>query len=816
MATLLRNNWRPSEARAAWIGAKLSAGLAHAHGKQVIHGSIAPDRVLLTEDDVLITHWATATIDGVSSQYREAGSPDAALIAPELRLDHSAGPTEASDVYALGVVLLTMLIGHLPDSARSLNVRPTIVPDIVADGLGRVLRECLARDPHARPSASSVSRGFRAHLKQIDTATIGDIPTVKALHETELSATQAGSKLNRHPESTAPSTHTRPPTPHSVPGAPDSAITAAGSGSFTAWSVRDIASNSYVTHHHYAPGADRPIEWPVTIGPPPQQVSAFQPRDAVRNRIDNARHGGGGMVLAGGGGCGKSQLAASYAHTAIADGTQLVVWTTATDEHAVVTTYARAATAVKVPGLTGTDPTADAQAFLTWLAATDRTWLVILDDITDPDTIQNWWPQGRSGRVLATTRLRDDNRLTAGNRTLIDVDVYTPEESHAYLRQRLTDGGHGYLYDHEAAAGTIEALGRLPLGLGFAAAYMINKRCTTTDYLTRLRDSNSRLDDLLPPDADGYGSPVTAALLISLDAVDEADTTHLAWPLLQVIALLDPAGHPPALWTTPPALQHLQTKLTPTRRRWLARRQQMTLVTAGQASDALACLRTYSLITQDTDGGPIRVHALTARAIRETTPTTGQVATARAVADALMELWPEHDHLDRELAASLRTNTLHLQKHTHPALYQPGTHSAIQQVSRSLKDAGLYSQALEHDQATVHRTTILLGPDHPHTQAARSNLAHSYRDAGRTTEATNLQERTLTDIERILGPDHPHTLLARSNLALSYRDAGRTEEATTLQERVLADRERILGPDHPHTQAARSNLAHSYRDAGRT
>ncbi|MFE3547415.1 SAV_2336 N-terminal domain-related protein [Streptomyces kronopolitis] len=180
LATLLRNNWRPSEARAAWIGAKLAAGLAHAHGKQVVHGSLAPDRIALAANDVLIMDWSTATLDGVASRHRAADSPDATLLAPELRHDPSAEPTEASDVYALGAVLLAMLTGPFTANAR-LSAKQVIVPDTVVGGLRRVLEECLDRDPRVRPSASRVSRVFRARLNETGPEITGDVLLAAAL-----------------------------------------------------------------------------------------------------------------------------------------------------------------------------------------------------------------------------------------------------------------------------------------------------------------------------------------------------------------------------------------------------------------------------------------------------------------------------------------------------------------------------------------------------------------------------------------------------------------------------------------------------------
>ncbi|MFB7764209.1 tetratricopeptide repeat protein [Streptomyces xiamenensis] len=562
------------------------------------------------------------------------------------------------------------------------------------------------------------------------------------------------------------------------------------------------------------------IVWPVWVGGVPERATAFQHRDAEEQLRQDGEPAGLSQVIIGDGGVGKSQLAAHLTRQMrdAKDRLDVLLWATGSPDQ-IITAYAEAAERLHLPTATSGDVADAAQAFLSWLAATEQRWLVVLDDITEPAAVDPWWPDGnqRNGRVLATSR-RDHALLSGKGRRPVRLGLYTAEEARNFLHRRLTDAGHLHLHEQDRVDELAAELGHLPLALGHAAAYMINKRCTTTGYLTRFRDTNSRLDDLLPPDADteGYGHPVTTALLISLEAVDEADTTRLARPLLQLIPLMDPAGHPPALWATPPVLEHLRTTLTPTRRRWPARRTRKPAVAAAHVDDALACLRAYGLITQDVDGGPIRVHALTARAIRETIPPDNRVTHARAAADALMEIWPEHHHLDRDLAASLRTNTIHLEQHSHPALFQPDAHPAIYKVSNSLKDAGPYNQALAYNQATVRHTTTLLGTDHNDTLTARGNLAASYSAVGRTAEAIELEERVLTDRERILGPDHPNTLTARGNLALSYGEAGRTAEAIELEERVLTDRERILGPDHPDTLLTRGNLALSYQEAGRT
>jgi tetratricopeptide (TPR) repeat protein len=492
-----------------------------------------------------------------------------------------------------------------------------------------------------------------------------------------------------------------------------------------------------------------------------------------------------------------------------------LVWARATEPDQVITAYAEAAEQLRLPGLSSGDSITAARRFVKWLAVTDRRWLVILDDVADPEAVEQWWPDGssRSGWVLATTR-RDDARLSSRGRVLIRLGLYDPEEARSYLRRRLTDAGCAHLHAPGQADELAVELDHLPLALGHAAAYLINKRRTMADYLALLRDKSSRLGDLLPPSADteGYGHPITSALLVSLDAVEEADITRLAKPLLHLAALMDPVGHPAALWTTRPALDYLRTARPAHRRRL---RRHHPVVTEAEVRSALERLRTYALITQDTDTAPVRMHALTARAVRETIRPDILPTLAHTSADSIDSLWPDFDHEDRELSAALRADTVHLDHHTFSALWQPRIHACIYKVSISLTEAGLYQQAVEYGQGTLQNSIDIHGLDHPCTLIARNNLAGSYSAAGRTQEALKHRVRVLADSERILGTDHPATLTARSNLAGSYSDAGRIQKALELGERVLADRERILGTDHPDTLTTRNNLANSYGNAGR-
>jgi hypothetical protein len=472
-----------------------------------------------------------------------------------------------------------------------------------------------------------------------------------------------------------------------------------------------------IDHLDYHQAPPRVVSWPVLIGQVPALASVFQDRPAIRERVDAARSTGGTVVLtqvlSGGGGVGKSQLAASYARGAMATGTDLVVWADASTAGAVIEVLARAAGRVQAAGVTGEDAEADAREFLAWAAATPRSWLVVLDDITDPAQLARWWPASHvgTGWVLATTRRRDA-ALGGGSRALIDVGVYTPAEAHAYLTGRLTGAGHGRLLDTEAEA-LVAELGYLPLALGHAAAYLIDQQITCAAYLDCYRAGRDRLDDLMPAsaDGDGYGRTVAATLLLALDAADARDPAGLARPAIQLAALLDPAGHPASLWATSAVTAYL------TRHRTDSPDPAPEPVTSAEARDAVLLLHRYGLATFDAQAGTrgVRVHAMTARAVRESTPGARAHVIGLTAADALVATWPDLDHTNPPLTDALRANAISLISHAKDTLWQPDWHPVLSKAGNILLYGGLHTAAITYWLRVAADSARILGPEHPST-----------------------------------------------------------------------------------------------------
>ncbi|MFB7216628.1 tetratricopeptide repeat protein, partial [Streptomyces sp. NPDC056255] len=355
---------------------------------------------------------------------------------------------------------------------------------------------------------------------------------------------------------------------------------------------------------------------------------------------------------------------------------------------------------------------------------------------------------------------------------------------------------------------------------------MLRENVSCSAYLERFTDRATHLDEVLPhwADTERYGRQITTTLLLALDATDQDPHGPLARTALRITAYLDPDGQPAALWTANAFLTYLaqqQPAAVPAWRNFSLRRRRRSAARTATGDEALAALRLldrYGLITYDSTENlrTVRIHALTARALRETTPENQRSAAAITAANTLAAIWPNTDHTQRELAGVLRANTDTLTAHAGDPLWKPDPHVVLYLAGTSLLNAHLHSAASVYWARLAADCERLLGDEHSNTLDARTSLASSYQQAGRTNEAITIEERVLADCERILGDEHFYTLTARANLATSYQQAGRTNEAITIEERVLADRERILGDEHPDTLTARANLATSYQQAGRT
>jgi Protein kinase domain len=159
--------------RAIEAAAQVLEGLAHAHGRGIVHRDVKPSNVLLADGDRV----SARVLDFGLAQIPEAETLTAvgdvpgtlAYIAPERLGGETA--TSAADVWAVGVMLWEALAGRHPfwqssllETARAIErgAEPlaTMRPDLPRALIAAVDR-ALELDPARRPSAAALADGLR-------------------------------------------------------------------------------------------------------------------------------------------------------------------------------------------------------------------------------------------------------------------------------------------------------------------------------------------------------------------------------------------------------------------------------------------------------------------------------------------------------------------------------------------------------------------------------------------------------------------------------------------------------------------------------
>ncbi|MFD4971551.1 tetratricopeptide repeat protein [Streptomyces sp. NPDC058424] len=579
----------------------------------------------------------------------------------------------------------------------------------------------------------------------------------------------------------------------------------------------------------------RQPSWPVLIGVVPAQAGYYQHRPLageLAKGLESSGTTGRCQVITGTGGVGKTQLAAEYARTAFpsigtlpstGDGAlprngldsravDLLLWVNVTSPQAVTEAYVAAAQVVVPDGVAGLDANEAAQQFLAWLGTTPRRWLIVLDDVTAPGTLTGLWPPEVSvGQVLVTTRSRDAAWSTE-TRMLLQVGMFTPDQSTTYLHRALVRPGRPERIDSDTDVAALAAdLGHLPLALAQAAAYLVDTGRDISKYRALLADRARLLAHLVPeigglPDA--QTRTVNAVWDISLALADTYRPVGLARPMMELVAVLDGNALPEQVLTASAARDFLKV-----RRAFVDAAGTLHRVDAPEggvvddvdAEDALRILHRLNLL--DLSSGTVRVHQLVQRAVRENEETRTHLHDlVTASADALMEVWPDLE-LDTMFALALRASADVLISRSDGCLWQARAHAVLFRVGQSRGEAGEILGAVEHFERLAGDAHTKLGFDHPDTLAARHENAYWCGQAGKAAEALAAFERLLIDQLRVQGPDHAHTLTARNEVAYWRGEVGDVAGAIAATEELLADQVRVLGPDHPRTFASRGNAA---------
>lgn len=265
----------------------------------------------------------------------------------------------------------------------------------------------------------------------------------------------------------------------------------------------------------------------------------FTGRDAQMGGLAKGLAAGSAVTvhsLHGLGGVGKTQLAVQYAHAHAGD--YDVVWWVAAEETAPIPDqFSALATAL------GVDAAADPEVLRVQVHEALRGtagWLLVFDNADEAGDIAGWLPRapqpGRvPGHVIITTRRGGFGSLGA----VMDLDVIGLADAVTLLRTRVPD------LDQATGEAIATELGRLPLALEQAAAYMNRAQEPPEEYLELLR---SRADELYALGRVSSRTDTIATLWnVSLDRA--AAENKAAVQLLEICAYLAPEPIPLDLFT---------------------------------------------------------------------------------------------------------------------------------------------------------------------------------------------------------------------------------------------------------------------------
>src|SRR5581483_9686937 len=164
LSSLLRRVGRLPAEKALAVARDICAGLAAAHEKNVIHRDLKPANVMIDgRGRARVTDFGLAVAGEARDQ---SGTP--AYMAPEQLAGMPA--SQASDIYALGLVLYEVFTGRRPFESNSTHdlmlkqraseyTRPSVASREVPTAVERIIVRCLDPEPAERPpSVESIAR----------------------------------------------------------------------------------------------------------------------------------------------------------------------------------------------------------------------------------------------------------------------------------------------------------------------------------------------------------------------------------------------------------------------------------------------------------------------------------------------------------------------------------------------------------------------------------------------------------------------------------------------------------------------------------
>ncbi|HRQ41353.1 MAG TPA: FxSxx-COOH system tetratricopeptide repeat protein, partial [Chloroflexota bacterium] len=579
--------------------------------------------------------------------------------------------------------------------------------------------------------------------------------------------------------------------------------------------AQNIAGRDIRIEQHFYPQPDPAARFPL-IHLPYSRNPNFTGRETMLARLEAQLNAAQGTVvvsqaITGLGGVGKTQLALEYIyrHAAAYD---VVWWLRADEETTLAADVAGLAVALGEHSRDNPDQQAGINAARRWLAQTDKRWLLLVDNADElpPGALEAYLPVDGNGHILVTSRRADWSGFVGPN-AVLPLDVFTPDESLAFLNSRVRSvrSRHFSAFEGDESPTTNEeleemaalaaVLGHFPLALEQAAAYVQRAESTLAEYRalfeTRWRELWAEAQ---PPER--YHATITTTWQVAFAKIRE---TAGAVELLNLCCFLAPENIPLDLVRAVPQTSDFFEK------------SDVSLSDPLVLNRAVAALRDYSLLKRE--GETVSLHRLVQRVARQQMGEERARQWVESAVNLLVKAWPFKQY-DMTTWETSRVLLPHLQTISDLAAeYSVETENTALLNSHAdfyLDYVGNLMAARPYSERALSIREKVLGPEHPHTAASLNNLGALLQTIGDYQGARPYYERALSIYEKVLGPEHPHTALSLNNLGGLLRVMGDYQGARPYYERALSIVEKVLGPEHPNTASSLNNLGYLLQAMG--
>ncbi len=535
----------------------------------------------------------------------------------------------------------------------------------------------------------------------------------------------------------------------------------------------------------------------------------FTGREDILSRLRNALAGSTSVItqplaVHGLGGIGKTQLAVEYVWRNKAD-YDSVLWIVADSPENTAANLAGLCrrAVLDLPESEVPEQQEQLAAVRRWLRTHER-WLLVLDSVDTREAaefVRGFLDPTWTGHIIITSRRSDWNQHT--EIADLPVPLFEEQEAVAFLRERVGAGGFDAGTEEDARA-VAEVLGRLPLALEQAAAYMLHRRVPFGEYRRRLGEARPLVLATQSTGGTGYPASIAETWLVT-----EQQLSPPARAILRLAAFLAPDDIPRDLISLEKPLLGEAFLLVETESEAVSPPH-----SAASVEEALVELADYSLIYLAPQ--VFSCHRLVQAVQRDRAGAQGSKLVELLLRRLAERLPVEADDVRAWPAMNA------FKPHIEAIAAFSNDYGIVEPTGLLLSQLGIFlsAKAIYHEAEPMLRRSLAIdeqiyGTEHTKVVPHLNNLATLLYATSRFGEAEPLMRRALAIAEQSHGPEYFRVATHLNNLAQLLKSTNRQEEAEALIRRALAINEASFGSNHPKVAVNLNNLSQLLMDINR-